>query len=91
MLLSQSSAVDEEIAVHLLKHANAILATVSALCKISMRLCSVISCVLPAGYACEFKECPAVTGWFGSIGASHSNSLVCAGVGDCDYTTGTCK
>jgi hypothetical protein len=44
-----------------------------------------------AGYACEFKTCPAVTGWFGSIGASHSNSLVCAGVGDCDFSTGTCE
>ena len=43
-----------------------------------------------AGYACEFKACTAVTGWFGSIGSTHSNTLVCAGVGDCDYATGTC-
>mmetsp|Transcript_635 Transcript_635/g.1457 ORF Transcript_635/g.1457 Transcript_635/m.1457 type:complete len:767 (-) Transcript_635:2005-4305(-) len=43
------------------------------------------------GYACEFKTCPAVTGWFGSVGAAHANSLVCAGVGDCDYTTGKCE
>ena len=48
----------------------------------------ILLCV--AGYACEFKSCPAVTGWFGSVGAAHANSLVCAGVGDCDYTTGTC-
>lgn len=44
-----------------------------------------------AGYACEFKTCPAVTGWFGDVGISHANSLVCAGVGDCNYATGKCE
>lgn len=34
--------------------------------------------------------CPSYTAWTGLVGEGHSLVSMCAGVGDCDYTTGTC-
>ena len=51
---------------------------------------SILQLIVIEGGGCERRTCGTANAWFGDIKNKHTGTLPCAGVGDCDYTTGKC-
>lgn len=54
---------------------------------------STSTCLCNAGWEgprCDRISCGLAPAWFGDVGSAHSHYATCAGVGDCDYTSGLC-